>query len=77
MTVVPLCRPVVKLDHPMPATRVLSTEARQAFSSLEGNVGMLRRCFSANFCTESQAAEIEKLCEAVQSDAKRLWRITR
>ena len=79
MTVVPLRRPALKpVDRaPMPATRVLSTDARLAFSSLEGRLNALRRQFSGSFCTESQAAEIGRLCEEIKLEAQRLYRLTR
>ena len=77
MTVVPLRRPVHVDRAPFPQTRVLSTDARLAFSSLEGRMGALRRCFSGAFVTESQAATIAGLCEDARADLQRLYRLTR
>ncbi len=78
MTVIPMVRPALKLDRsPMPQTRVLSTDARLAFSSLEGRIGALRRCFAGAFVTESQAATIAGLIEDARADLQKLYRLTR
>jgi hypothetical protein len=77
MTVVQL-RPALKINRaPMPQTRVLSLEARQAYSSLKGRMGQLDRIFSGRFALESQAAEIGAICEEIRIDAQRVWRLSR
>lgn len=81
-TVYPLnARTAVKIAElqraPMPSTRVLSPEARQAFSSLDGRMNALRRVFSGPFATESQAAEIERLANEIRADALRVVRLAR
>lgn len=81
-TVTPLnVRSAAKLAElqraPMPVTRLLSPEARQAFASLDGRMNTLRRMFSGSFCTESQAAEIGRLIEEVKLDAQRVARLAK
>ncbi len=76
-TVTPLRKPVSVDRSPMPITRILSPEARLAFSSLKGRIGALDRCFMGAFVTESQASEIGKLCEEIRIEAQRVWRTSR
>ncbi len=75
-TIVSLRKPVPDRS-PMPQTRILSPEARLAFSALKGRIGALDRCFMGAFVTESQAATIAGLIEEARTDLQRLYRLTR
>ena len=72
MTVIPLRRPQEPATYGQP-----SPEAREAFASLDGKVGALRRCFSGSFVTSHAKAEIDRLCEQVRIEAQRVWRLSR
>ena len=62
---------------PEPTHVVLQPAARHAFTALEGQIGRLRRIFSGPSTPLSAAAEIDRICGEIITEAQRVKRFSR
>ena len=57
---------------PQPAYVTPPPATREAFSSLDGTVNELRRCFSASYTTQTTYDRAKALCAVIEAEARRL-----